>query len=122
MKNTASNPHELKGLQVRKAKLEAEIKALEEDRNKVSQDISRKKNELNTVQQKIESYTVIEPVVTEHAMLRYIERVLGIDLAEIQARILTQQNRQAIQFAGSCKIKSEGVELVVKDRRVVSVV
>lgn len=119
---TLNNAHELKGLHVRKTKLDADIKALEEERNRVALEIGRKKNELNSIQQKIDNFASHEPVVTEHAMLRYIERVLGIDLVSIQERILTAQNRKAIEFAGNCKIKSEGVELVVKDRKVVSVV
>lgn len=114
--------HELKGLHVRKAKLDAEIKAIEDERTRLGQEVGRKKNELNTVRQKIDSFMAKEPVVTEHALLRYIERVMGINLEEIRGRILTEQNRKAIEFAGSCKIKSDGVEFVVKDRCVVSVV
>lgn len=117
-----NNQHELKGLQVRKTKIEAEIKALDGERERCQQELGRKRNELNTVKQKIDQFAAREPVLTEHAMLRYVERVLGIDLQDVQRQILSEKNRAAIAFAGSCRIKAGGVELVVKDRVIVSVV
>ena len=36
-------------------------------------------------------------IVSEHAMLRYIERVLGIDLKEIENRILTDEIKEQLK-------------------------
>jgi len=113
---------ELKGLQVRKTNLESEIKTLEAERDRYARESAAKKIELNSVIQKINNSTKKEPIVSEHALLRYIERVLGVDVDAVRAAILTEGNRKVIEFSGSCKIKSGGVELVVKDRCVVSVV
>ena len=114
--------HELKALQVRCNALEKDIADHEYDRDRLSKRLSELKNELNVVRQKIEKIGKSAPVVTEHALLRYIERVMGVDLDQIANAILTEQNKKAIEFAPSCRIKSNGVEFVVKDRTVVSVV
>lgn len=63
-----------------------------------------------------------EVKVSDHALLRYIERAMGVDLDKFRAAILTEQNRKAIEFAGDCTIKSGGVEFVVKNRTVVTVI
>jgi chromosome segregation ATPase len=114
--------HQLKSLEVRRTTLNSEISVLETERKRCDSEINRKKQELDAITKQINSFAVKEPVVSEHAMLRYIERVMNIDLDDIKNRILTEQNRNVIEFAGSCRIKSEGVELVVKNKCVVSVV
>ncbi len=76
--------------------------------------------------QSVKTEKSLEPpkkaIVSEHAMLRYIERVMGVDLSVVEEEILNDHNRKAIDFAPSCRIKAGGVELVVKDRVVVTVV
>jgi len=114
--------HELKSLQVRKNKLIPEIISKTNERDLLTKEIVSKKNELAAIEKRIENATLHDPVVTEHALLRYIERVMGIDLAEVTKRILSEQNKKAIKFAGNCKIKSEGIELIVKNKQVISVV
>jgi predicted nuclease with TOPRIM domain len=42
-----------------------------------------------------------EPVVSEHAMLRYLERVRGVDMEEVKQQILTEQLCEWIQTVGS---------------------
>ena len=116
------NQHELKSLQVRKTKLEVEIKNLEKDKNIIIGEINNKKNSLNSIRQNIKKLAIKEPIISEHAMLRYIERVMNINLEDIGNRILTEENRKMIKFAGSCKIKSDGIELIVKDFCIISVV
>jgi septal ring factor EnvC (AmiA/AmiB activator) len=117
-----NNAHELKSLQVRADKLEKELHVLKEERERIAKQCVETSQTLNHVRQQIANFSKREPTVTEHAMLRYIERVHGINLAEVSAAILTEQNKTLIDFAGSCRIKSGGVEFVVKDRCVVSVV
>lgn len=119
---SSANTHELKGLQVRVAKLESEINLLEADKDSLVKTIGAKRSELNRLNQRIQAFNVSEPVVTEHALLRYIERVMGVDLKQITDTILSTQNRSAIAFSRNCKIKTNGVELIVKDRKVVSVI
>jgi predicted nuclease with TOPRIM domain len=115
------NQHELKELQVRLTKLQVEIKNLEKDKSYIINEIIDKKNKLNSLRQKIKNLTIKEPIISEHAMLRYIERIMNINLDDIANRILTKENLEIIKLTGNCKIKSEGIELIVKDSCVISV-
>lgn len=70
---------------------------------------------------RIESLTVREVVVSEHAMLRYCERVYGFNLDEIKAAILTPSVAASIKTFGDGKFPSgTGFTVVVKNRVVVS--
>lgn len=56
-----------------------------------------------------------EPVLTEHALLRYIERVHGIDLDQIRAQMLTPAVAEQIRTLRSCRLPiGNGVTLVVE--------
>lgn len=59
--------------------------------------------------------------VTDHAIVRYVERVHGIDLDEIREAILADGVYDAV-CAGVSGIKKDGVEYVLADRRVVTVI
>ncbi|MGD6739693.1 hypothetical protein ACN08N_23755 [Photobacterium leiognathi subsp. mandapamensis] len=66
------------------------------------------------------------PVVTEHAMLRYLERVKGIDIAAIEREILNPKAVEIINThgIGPSKIPLStvlGCRLVVEDKTVITV-
>ena len=79
---------ELKKLNTLQVKLQSEIlnnklQSAERNLGKIREEIKKLK-EGNKI------------IVSEHAMLRYIERVLGIDLKEIERRILTDEVKVAV--------------------------
>lgn len=115
------NQHELKGLETRRSILEVEIKNLEYTKRRIKEDINRKITELNIIRKKIKDFTVKEPIVTEHAILRYLERVMGIDLRSIVDKILTRENKELIRFSGNCTIEDGRYKYIVKNHSVVSV-
>lgn len=118
-----SDSHELKALNVQSATVQSEIAALESEINRLRSKLNERKSALNTIQQRIGNLSRRPaPVVSEHALLRYLERVKGIDLEQAAAEILNEHNIRAIEFAGNCRIKSNGVEFVVSDRVVVTVI
>ena len=54
--------------------------------------------------------------VTNHALLRYIERILGIDVEGLRTEILSANVIAAIE-AGACSITVNGVRMVVANNR-----
>lgn len=61
-------------------------------------------------------------VLTDHALIRYMERVMELDLGAIRAEILSPRNLALIQTMKSCRIPAgKGCDLVVVDGRIVSV-
>ena len=84
--------------------------------------------------------------VTDHAVLRYLERVVrldtsaarrehstnaavlgavvrayGLDLAAVRSRILTPEAQQAIH-AGACKFQTQDYTLVIQSQRVITII
>jgi hypothetical protein len=115
--------HKLKSLQVAATNIAVQIRDASNEARSDKRRIDAMRKELESLNHRIESFSRSKPVVTEHAMLRYLERVIGIDLNTVSAAILTEQNRKLIDFSnGNCRIKSDGVEFVVKGRKVISVV
>jgi hypothetical protein len=61
-----------------------------------------------------------EPRVSDHALLRYVERVMGIDVEAIRSDILTDGVKAALR-TGATGITVNGVKMVAKDGVVVTV-
>lgn len=113
--------NDLKAMEVRKRSIESELEILRAEASQARSAYDAKVAELRETKKEIEAIKRSnDPIVSEHAMLRYVEREMGIDLDEIRRRILTPKNVKAIRFAGSCKIKSGKLEFIVRDNVVVS--
>jgi hypothetical protein len=117
---------EIEELRRKAASAISHIVVMEQDSAGLSARIIKAKSDLNRINQHIATLSARgenkEVRVSDHALLRYIERAMGVDLDEFRAAILTEQNRKAIEFAGDCTIKSNGVEFIVKNRTVVTVI
>lgn len=120
------------------AKSSAELKRLQTRRHEVQTDLSRIRHELKgaeethrlaleslrKIDEQIEKLTQKgrEPVVSEHALLRYAERVLKIDFEKIRHDILDAHTVEMIKFTKTGRIKGEKYDLVIKDGVVTTVV
>lgn len=60
-------------------------------------------------------------VVSDHALVRYMERVMGYDMNQVRNLILTDEVKSFIK-AGACTIKKDGYTLRVVDNTIVTVV
>ena len=121
------NPAELKAAQVRLQSLRAEQGELIEQRESIRARQSEIDKSLAVPDKSIASIeerlaAPADPKVSEHALLRYIERRMGVNLEAVTREILSEGNRKAIEFAPSCRIKSNGIDFVVRNGVVVTVV
>lgn len=64
--------------------------------------------------------TISQAQVSDHAVLRYLERVRGINIQAIRNEILTPQ-RVELMALGCKTIKGNGYELVIKNYTVITV-
>ena len=102
-------------LQERKAVLEGQRCTLQAEINLVTASLRQVDQQIGKLRSKQ------EPVVSEHALLHYIERRLGLNLDDIRSEILTGRTEQ-IRKLKDCNIKtSDGMTLVVKNHVVVTV-
>jgi dTDP-4-amino-4,6-dideoxygalactose transaminase len=84
--------------------------------------VKTKQREASLLRSAIEEIRVetTEPIkVSDHALIRYIERVKGIDLEGYRAEMLSVERRAAIN-AGATAITIDGAKFVVKDRAIVT--
>lgn len=112
--------NDLKSLQVRKTKLEREIKELEREKNEVCQRLNEKKKQLSNVNSSVKRLQS-NVVITEHILLRYLERVKGINMEEIKKEILDDELKKQILTLGSGKFRRNGFRLIVKNNSIVTV-
>jgi len=116
---------EQKALETRRNELQAERKVLVGEIADKQQISAVMKKKIGLLHKKIESIKEATPkkiIVSEHAMLRYLERVRGIDLQEIADIILTEKSVKVVQEFGDCKINTEnGFKIIVKNNSVVTV-
>jgi predicted nuclease with TOPRIM domain len=59
--------------------------------------------------------------ITDHALLRYVERVFGIDVDAVRWEILTDSVARCIEL-GASTITVKGIQFRVKDRSIVTVI
>ena len=113
----------LKQLQTRKAKLEVDVQQLGRSAKEAQKDHAKAQQQLEHVKKEITEATDTEPTVTEHAIIRYLERVMGLDLDNIRAEILCPGVTLQIKSFGSGKYPiGDGHKAVVKGQAVVSIV
>ncbi|WP_300409153.1 hypothetical protein [Lagierella sp.] len=117
---------EIKKLESMKATVEADIATLELHQKNLKQEIGAKKMQLNTLNQKIRTISKNHGslTVSEHAIIRYMERVLGIDIEGLTEKILPEENALFIKNFGNGQypINNGEFRIVVKDGVVVTVI
>lgn len=120
-----TDSEQLKALQVRATKAGQEVNAIRTEMQDVNRRLSEAKARLDAINAEIAKLreNASEPIVSEHAMLRYCERVLGIDMSEVRAKILSPRNVATINFVRTGKVPGgDGMTLIVRDRSVVSII
>lgn len=115
----------LKKLKSQLAKANGDYEALKIQVENIQKNLSSKKDEIKGLVAKIkrlEHPTDLE--VSEHALLRYFERVLGFDLNSIKSKILDDEVRRLSGLLGENGIypNKENVRVVVKNNIVTTVV
>lgn len=108
-------------LTLKKNKLISELKTVQQEQ----QDLKEKERQ---VQRDIESITrqlnllKSAPSVTDHAVLRYIQRSRDIDIDAIRREILNNNVENCIENLGDGKYPIEsGIVAVVKDKKIVTI-
>jgi hypothetical protein len=62
-----------------------------------------------------------QPAISDHALLRYMERKMGFDIEALKGQLLTKERIAAIN-AGASKIKVDGVEFCIRNKVITTVV
>ena len=91
----------LKQLKTQQAKLMGSIEAVKVEVANLQKDLSSKQKAVQEIQKKI--YQLEHPTeisISEHAIVRFFERIQGYDPEEVKRNILTEKVRQLINELG----------------------
>ena len=114
---------ELKKLNTLQVKLQSEIEAIKIEREILNNKLQSAERNLGKIQEEIKKLKEGNKIiVSEHAMLRYIERVLGIDLKEIEKRILTDEVKEQYKIVGNGRFPiNDEFRALIRDNVVVTI-
>lgn len=109
--------HELKSLESRRAKKQVSIEETKEQIKHMQRTLAVLVSELSNIDEQIKQLAApTELVVSEHALLRYFERILGFNLSTISSSII-----EAIPITTTGKYPINGGRAVVKGNVVVTI-
>lgn len=116
---------QIKGLQSQINKKKDTIKALQQECSAVKKQISEESQKLNTLKQKLTSLKRSNKaiLITDHALVRFFERVKGYDIEEIKKEILTESVQELIKKLGTSGEYPTGNDfsIVLRDGNVVTI-
>lgn len=119
-----SDHSQLKRLYSQRRELAAEINILRDETSKASRDrLKRAQREFDQVTRQIATLKQAgeRVLVTEHAMLRYLQRVKGVDLEAIRREILPESLEKVVKQIKKGVFPLQTHKVVVKDHVVVTI-
>lgn len=115
------DPQKLKKLQTRLSESKAILQDLFDEKHNVEKAIKKEKNNLAGVEKDIDKLKNKNIVISEHAMLRYLEKKYKIDLKGIEDELLDEKTMNLISELGNGKYPSVDSLLIVKNNTVVTI-
>ena len=115
---------ELKCLETQLSVREGQLKSARLELQHAQDNVNNLMLVSNSLRERIKSLTVEdsgEITFTEHSMLRYLERVKGVDLQEIQDEMLTDRERKNALELGTVNIKRPQYTIVIQNRKVITI-
>ncbi len=94
---------ELKSLKSRRDQAQRELKALQDEANALNKKVRDAQGTISKLDRDINKLTQRNKniIVSEHAMLRYIERVMGMDMEKLKKQILPDLTQSQIRALGN---------------------
>jgi len=92
---------ELKSLKTHKGELSSELRELKEKQRAIAREINSKQLEMDETLKRLAKLTDGEIIVTEHAIYRYLERVLEMPMDEVRNAVLPEETRNLVLEMGN---------------------
>ncbi len=104
-------------------KLTRQVHNLNQSKTTLVTQIVATHRELTAAKKELSDYSKGGPItITDHALTRYLERVLGLDMEEFGNQILTPQRRKLINDWGDGVYKfNEDEVILVRNHKVITV-
>ena len=102
--------------------LKDEIEAIKSDVGTKQKELSSKTKIYQSLKQKIASVSTGKPMISDHAIVRYLERVKGVNMTELENEILNENTIGLVKkFEGVGTFPCNGFRIVVKNNVVVTI-
>lgn len=114
----------IKQLQSQMNAMVADLEVLKIEIGNKQRECVSKQKAIQKLKETIDSFSKDNTVkISEHAILRYMERVKGLNISDIEKEILTEEVLTLIdKLGGSGKYPVNGFQIVMKDFTVTTVV
>lgn len=114
---------ELKKLQSLMVKQKSEIDLIKRERQLVDERLAVAERNLRKTEDELKKMkTGNKIIVSEHAVLRYLQRIMELDLKAVENEILTDETLKQYRTLGNGKYPiSNGCKAVIKDNVVITV-
>jgi len=124
------NQHNMKDVrQIKKLKsllntMQSDVEVLKIDFTNKQREYGVKVQEINNLKKEIEKLEGLDTLkVSEHAIVRYFERVLGYNIEEIEGIILSDNVVKMIEtLGGSGTFPNENFQVVMKNNTVITII
>lgn len=101
-------------------KLSSLTKSLQTDIDMYEDTTRELRKKFNDAMQKLEFFKQT-PTLSDHALVRYIERIMKVNVQEIKDKILSPEIKALIDN-GASRVSVDGVTFVVRNKNVVTIV
>lgn len=108
----------LKFLQTKLSKLQSQREILLKEVNEKQKGLTTLNKEIKTIQANLDDLkeNSNDLIFSEHSILRYIERVMGIDMEALKEKILPKDERlKILKTSKSLTYKKDGLSFKIKD-------
>lgn len=114
----------LKGLQSQLKTLQADTLVLKNSLNNIQKDYKTKLDQIKRIEDQINELKFDGNItVSEHAIIRYLQRVEGLDISKVKQSILTDKVKEMIEtLGGSGKYPNQDFQVVVKNHTVTTII
>ena len=110
----------IKQFETMRSEIMGKITGLKEQKRIIDKDLFGLENSLKSLEQKITNLQNSDLIVSEHAIIRYIERVIGINIEEIVEKISTMGFSKKLSIerllGGKVKVCEGKFSLVKKEK------
>jgi hypothetical protein len=117
------NIRKIKGLKTQLNQLNADADILKIQISNNQKELSSKLNSIKQINSEIEKLNQQDGIrVSEHAIVRYLERVKGLDIEQIQSEILTDSILKLIEVLGvNGTYPNNGFSVVIRNNTVTTI-
>ena len=113
--------NDLKALQIKQKDLDSQKLILLRKMAEVQEGLNKVHKKYDVISKQIDQLTK-DFIVTEHALLRYCERIYNIDLNEMSKKIIESESLKRYDFLGNGEYPlRDGLKMIIRDKIIVTI-